>query len=763
MCLGASYSEQVKTSEVVQVAVEGVDQLETYFGAYLPQFFYAMLAPLTLFVVLCFVSVPAAVVLLVCVPLIPVAIAAVQTWAKKLLSKYWGQYTALGDTFLENLQGLTTLKIYQADAFKNDEMNVEAEKFRKITMKVLTMQLNSITIMDLIAYGGALLIVLLAADFFIPMRQLGSFFHIAMNGMAASDKIFRLLDLPEPAHGGVSCPAGDIVCRGLRFSYEPEREILHGVDLTIPQGKFVSLVGESGCGKSTISALLMGRNKGYTGSVAIGGAELRNIEKASLMRRITYVSHQSYLFKGTVRDNLLMGKPGAGDDELWSALTQVNLADFLRGEAGLDRGDLISVITSDIELLKFFYAHTISPAAIAALFTLIMCLFIGHYHALLGLLALAAYVCVGVVIPLITSRRSGDTGMRFRTESGALSAFVLDSLRGLNETIQYDQGAERRAEMDARTDALSKEEAKLKRLTGQNMGITNTAILLFDLAMLVSSAALVQRGELTFDGALIAVLALFSSFGPTVALANLGATLQNTFAAGNRVLDILDEEPVVDEVTGQKEVEFTGAEAEHVTFSYGGEDILSDVSVRFPERSVVGIVGRSGSGKSTLLKLLMRFWDVRKGRVRLSGTDVSSINTGNLREMESFVTQETHLFHDSIKNNLRIAKLDATDDEIVAACKKAAVHDFIMTLPQGYDTLSGGERQRLGLARAFLHDAPLMLLDEPTSNLDSLNEAVILKSLHEQCAGKTVVLVSHRASTMRIADTVYSVEHGRMS
>ena len=357
LCLGASYSEQVKTSEVVQVAVEGVDQLETYFGAYLPQFFYAMLAPLTLFVVLCFVSVPAAVVLLVCVPLIPVAIAAVQTWAKKLLSKYWGQYTALGDTFLENLQGLTTLKIYQADAFKNDEMNVEAEKFRKITMKVLTMQLNSITIMDLIAYGGAalgvimaatqlraekidlagaLLIILLAADFFIPMRQLGSFFHIAMNGMAASDKIFRLLDLSEPAHGGVSCPAGDIVCRGLRFSYEPEREILHGVDLTIPQGKFVSLVGESGCGKSTISALLMGRNKGYTGSMTVGGAELRNIEKASLMRRITYVSHQSYLFKGTVRDNLLMGKPGASDDELWSALTQVDLADFLGGEAGLD-------------------------------------------------------------------------------------------------------------------------------------------------------------------------------------------------------------------------------------------------------------------------------------------------------------------------------------------------------------------------------------------------------------------------------------------
>ena len=357
LCLGASYSEQVKTSEVVQVAVEGVDQLETYFGAYLPQFFYAMLAPLTLFVVLCFVSVPAAVVLLVCVPLIPVAIAAVQTWAKKLLSKYWGQYTALGDTFLENLQGLTTLKIYQADAFKNDEMNVEAEKFRKITMKVLTMQLNSITIMDLIAYGGAalgvimaatqyraghvtlggaLLIILLAADFFIPMRQLGSFFHIAMNGMAASDKIFRLLDLPEPETGGAECPEGEIACRELRFSYEPEREILHGLDLTFPVGSFTAIVGESGCGKSTISSILMGRSRGYGGSVTIGGAELRTIREESLMRHITYVSHRSYLFKGTVRENLLMGCPAADDAALWRALEQVKLADFLRGEQGLD-------------------------------------------------------------------------------------------------------------------------------------------------------------------------------------------------------------------------------------------------------------------------------------------------------------------------------------------------------------------------------------------------------------------------------------------
>ena len=356
--LGASYREQAGTSEVVQVAVEGVNQLETYFGAYLPQFFYAMLAPLTLFACLSFVSLFAALVLLVCVPLIPVSIAAVQTWAKKLLSKYWGQYTALGDTFLENLQGLTTLKIYQSDGFKQEEMNAQAEQFRKITMKVLTMQLNSITIMDLIAYGGAalgavlavaqlrsgrvepagcLLIILLSADFFLPMRQLGSFFHIAMNGMAASDKIFRLLDLPEPERGVQPFPADcSIRCEGLRFSYKPNREVLHGVELSFPAGGFTAIVGESGCGKSTAAAILMGRNKGYGGSVAIGGVELSHIAEDSLMEHITYVSHQSYIFKGTVRDNLLMGKPDAADDALWAALEQVKLADFLRSERGLD-------------------------------------------------------------------------------------------------------------------------------------------------------------------------------------------------------------------------------------------------------------------------------------------------------------------------------------------------------------------------------------------------------------------------------------------
>lgn len=356
--LGNSYKEKVQTSEIVQVAVEGVDQLETYFGAYLPQFFYAMLAPVTLFIVLSFVNIVAALVLLVCVPLIPVAIAAVQTWAKKLLAKYWGKYTALGDTFLENLQGLTTLKIYQADEFKNQEMNEASEEFRKITMKVLTMQLNSITIMDLIAYGGAalgiilaviqcqagnvseegaLLIILLSADFFIPMRQLGSFFHIAMNGMAASDKIFKLLDLPEKGERTGKIGTGkDIVCRDLSFSYEEERQILYGVNLELKEGSFTSIVGESGCGKSTIAGILLGRNEGYSGSVTIGGQELKDISEEEITGNLTYISHQSYLFKGTVRDNLLMGKEDATEEEMWQVLERVNLAGFFRTEQGLE-------------------------------------------------------------------------------------------------------------------------------------------------------------------------------------------------------------------------------------------------------------------------------------------------------------------------------------------------------------------------------------------------------------------------------------------
>lgn len=454
-------------------------------------------------------------------------------------------------------------------------------------------------------------------------------------------------------------------------------------------------------------------------------------------------------------------------DEVFQSLRKLTPAKL----EGKDKGNLITVITSDIELLEVFYAHTISPTAIAVLYTILLCLFIGQFHVILGILALLAYLAVGVLIPLAVSKAGGDDGMRFRTKSGELGSFVLNSLRGLSEILQYGQGQERMRQMNHRTDELSKEEERMKRTTGRNMAITGMTILISDLLMLFVSSMLYQRGALGFDGVLISTVALMSSFGPVTALANLGSTLQNTFAAGNRVLDILEEEPMVKEINGQKEVAFHGAKAEHVTFSYGQETILKDVSADIKENSVVGIIGKSGSGKSTLLKLLMRFWDVQEGSVSISGTGVNQINTSNLRDMESFVTQETCLFHDSVAANLRIAKLDATQEELEAACKKASIHEFIKKLPQGYetqvgelgDTLSGGERQRLGLARAFLHDAPFMLLDEPTSNLDSLNEAVILKSLEEERNGKTVVLVSHRESTMQIADVVYSVERGRMS
>ena len=437
---------------------------------------------------------------------------------------------------------------------------------------------------------------------------------------------------------------------------------------------------------------------------------------------------------------------------------------------GRDKGDLISLITSDVELLEVFYAHTISPICIAFLVEVIMVIFIGSFHWSLGLLALIAFISVGILLPVIISRRSGTLGDELRADNGELSAYVLESIRGLDETIQYG-GKARLNGLTSKTNALSEKQGKLNKLTGINLALANTFILFFDAAMLALCALLYTRGAVGFDGFLIPLVALMSSFGPVTALASLGTTLQATVASGARVLQVIDETPETEDITGQPKIAFSGAAADHVTFSYGKETVLNDLSLTLPEGKIIGIVGKSGYGKSTLLKLLMRFWRVQKGQVSVSGRSVESINTKNLRDMESYMTQETQLFKDTIAGNIRVAKLDATDDEIVEACKKASIHDFIMTLPKGYDTpvgelgdtLSGGERQRIGLARAFLHGAPFMLLDEPTSNLDSLNEAVILKSLKEEAKGKTVALVSHRTSTARIADTVIEMESGRVS
>ena len=468
---------------------------------------------------------------------------------------------------------------------------------------------------------------------------------------------------------------------------------------------------------------------------------------------------------------------------------------------GRDKGNLISIITTDIELLEVFYAHTISPIAIATLTSIIMVIFIGRYHWLAGVLALAAYLIVGVAIPMWNGRRGSQKGMEFRTNFGELNSFVLDSLRGLDETIQYGQGEKRKEQMSERSKNLAGMQESLSKLEGSQRSFTNMVILLASFGMLALTIRLYDNGAMGFEGILTCTIAMMGSFGPVVALSSLSNNLNQTLASGERVLSLLEETPLVEEIPGDVETAkisdteifkdeteehsnnqvvdsearvdyaFAGAEAENVTFAYDNEVILDNYSLKLEPGKMTGIHGASGSGKSTLLKLLMRFWDVQAGSVSVDGTDVRKTPTKHLRDMESYVTQETHLFHDSIANNIAIAKPGATREEIMEAAKKASIHDFIMTLPNGYDTevgelgdtLSGGEKQRIGIARAFLHDSPLILLDEPTSNLDSLNEGIILKSLKESALKKTVVLVSHRVSTMNVADVVYEMENGRIS
>lgn len=461
---------------------------------------------------------------------------------------------------------------------------------------------------------------------------------------------------------------------------------------------------------------------------------------------------------------------------------------------GRDKGNLISIITTDIELLEVFYAHTISPIAIATLTSMVMVIFIGRYHWLAGMLALAAYLIVGVAIPMWNGKRGSQKGMEFRTSFGELNSFVLDSLRGLDETIQYGQGDKRKEQMSERSKNLAGIQKSLSKMEGSQRSFTNMVILLASFGMLALTIWLYDKGAIGFEGILTCTIAMMGSFGPVVALSSLSNNLNQTLASGERVLSLLEETPLVEEIPGDVETpgtesvehEFTGAEAENVTFAYkvnglegdredglgrDNEVILDNYSLKLQPGKITGIHGASGSGKSTLLKLLMRFWDVQDGSISVDGTNVRKIPTRHLRDMESYVTQETHLFHDSIANNIEIAKPGASREEIMEAAKKASIHDFIMTLPKEYDTevgelgdtLSGGEKQRIGIARAFLHECPLILLDEPTSNLDSLNEGIILKSLKESARKKTVVLVSHRVSTMNVADVVYEMENGRIS
>ena len=433
---------------------------------------------------------------------------------------------------------------------------------------------------------------------------------------------------------------------------------------------------------------------------------------------------------------------------------------------GKDKGNLISIITTDTELLEVFYAHTISPIIIAFITSVIMTIFIGSYNIFLGAIALAAYFIVGVIIPVWSSNQGDETGQQYRDELGDLNSYFLSSIRGINDIIQYGVGKERLDEINRRTDELETKQKFLLKQEGSNRAVTDTAILLCSMVMLFAGCIFYNKGQVDFTQVIIPLIALMSSFGPVVAISNLSNNLFHTIAAGNRVLDLLEEEPAVEEVSGKETVEFADMKLENVSFAYDDEVILEDFNMEIKKNTIIGIYGKSGCGKSTLLKLLMRFWEVNNGAITIGGKNINEINTSDLRKMQSFVTQDTYLFNDTIANNIGIAKENATMEEIIAAAKKASIHDFIMSLPKGYDSkvgelggnLSGGEKQRIGIARAFLHDAPMILLDEPTSNLDSLNEGIILKSLMESKENKTIIIVSHRKSTMNIADVVLDVE-----
>lgn len=1061
--LGAGYREKVSTSQVVQLSSEGVEQLETYFGRYLPQFAYSMSAPIILFVVLAIkVNFVVSLILLLLVPLIPVSIVAVMKLAKRLFKKYWGVYSDLGDTFLENLQGLTTSKIYRADERKAAEMDVEASHFRKITMRVLTMQLISTTVMDILAYGGAavgmlvgisyflkgeitlagmLTVILLASEFFLPLRLLGSYFHIAMNGMSASDKIFELLDMEEGTKGEEEVEEGIpvISLENVNFDYDAEREILKNVNMLFPKGSFTSIVGESGCGKSTVVGIISGRNKGYSGSIKLGTKELRDINEASLLKKVTLVKSNGYLFKGTVEENLRMANIQATPEMLWEVLRKVRLDELFKERDGLDtliaekagnlsggqaqrlalarallsksevmifdevtsnidaeseemimevikslagkrtvimishrlynvmesdniymmnkgeitesgthtellakqgeyaklfnsqtaleaytkkkelkpnirkavvvdgmeageeaeyeeakegrrsgiaimgklivlikpllhimaiavllgvtgylcaisltilgvktlgmatggflsetvkylsenaevsgkitvimtamilvavfrgvfhyieqycnhfiafkllaiirhkvfaalrklcpaklegrdKGNLISIITTDIELLEVFYAHTISPIAIAIVVSLIMIVFIGSYSVAAGIFALIAYIVIGVVIPLINGKRGSTLGMKFRNAVGELSSFVLGELRGIDETIQYGAGEKKKKAIYDKSVNLSKIQKELAEAEGRQRGFTNGAIQLFSYGMLLLTLVLYSNSLIEFEAVVICTVAMMSSFGPVVALSALSNNLNQTLASGERVLTLLEEEPEVAEVEAGKDSislsKFTGAKAKAVDFSYGDKKILEDFTLEIKKGKILGIHGASGSGKSTFLKLLMRFWETDSGEILISNKDIKKIVTEDLRKLEGYVTQETHLFTGTIAENIALGKPEAKLGEIKEAAKAASIDEFITSLPNGYDTkvgelgdtLSSGEKQRLGIARAFLYNAPFILLDEPTSNLDSLNEGIILKALKEKSRGRTILLVSHRDSTMNIVN-----------
>lgn len=1156
VALGPSYRSRVKTSDVVQSAGEGVEQIQSFFELFLPQLFYAILAPITLFAVIAPINMPAAVTMLVCAPLIIIVTGIVSMTAARAFKKYWGRYTDMGAAFLDNLQGLETLKNFDADDRAAAEMDKKAEGFRVMTMRVLQIQLRSLTAMDIVAYGGAaagigvalwqyahtaaaaagasaagwspimlaahlpgafaylayglqylmpfgagfpltlaglLLIVLLSAEFFIPMRQLGSYFHVAMNGMTSTKRIFALLDTPEPAHGTATLPAtagtdagtdagtkaGTKADGGITVSFDhvgysydsadsgaavqqtnsAPAPALTDLTFTAYPGQLTAIVGISGSGKSTAAALLAGTLTGYQGSLTLNGVKVSDLSGETLARTITLIGASSHLFAGTLRENLLMALPDDGqngeaasdavDSRLWDTLEQARIADFVRSQqdgldmtiepdaanlsggqrqriaiarallhdspvfvfdeatssvdveseelilatirelvqsrsktvimithrmanaehadqvvvlehgksvetgthaelmaaggvyaklfttqadienfgadhpqpasltasasgsgaavgaapaaapaemstfqvikrllgeakplaglmvaastagtighlaatflpvfgiiagfalagnpvwgmsaagaitamivcavlrgltryveqylnhnvafhllalfrskafaalrrlapaklAGKGKGDLIAMLTTDVELLEIFFAHTISPVAIAVTTTIVYAIVAATLSPWMALALIVSHLIIGIIVPRFFATGVRNLGPAIRGAAGELDNVMLDDMRGLDEIIRFGRGEDRAQAIEDRTRALWCDHAKLSRVNGRFAGVGGLLV-----ALLTSAAAGIAinlAGVNLYDiPALVAAFALLaSSFGPTLALAALPANLTQTFASARRLFGLMDEAPAVVE-TGTANSDYEGMRLDRVTFAYpgeGSEAILADFSLDVPQHGILGIQGPSGRGKSTMLKLLMRYWDPQRGQVTLSGTPLPQIDVHARRRIQAMMSQETHLFDGTIRENLLIALPESEirnggaagvlDARLREALAKASVLDLIDSLPDGLDTqvgelgdrLSEGERQRIGLARVFLRNADLVLFDEPTSRLDALNEAIILRSIHElskseQNADKgqdvAVVLVSHRESAMRVADAVLNL------
>ncbi len=1142
VALGSSYKEQVSTTQAVQICGEGAEKLEVYLGQYLPQLFYAVLAPLTLFVLFLFIDVPAAVVLLVCVPLIPIAIVVIMKVARRVMGAYWDSYTDLGQTFYESISALTTLKLFQADEAKQQQMDEEAEGFRASTMRLLRMQLNSITVMDFFTFGGAAVgivialfqlaageislaaavsVALLAVEFFLPMRILGSYFHTAMGAAPVLDQMFSLLGLPDLNQGTeiVEASEVEIACEGLSYSYG-EGDALADINLKAEENTFVGITGESGSGKSTLAKLLSGELMGYTGSVRFNGVELRDISPDSLHGLVTHISASAYIFKGTIRTNLLVGNRNATDYALWSALGKCNLDDFVLNQGGLDipvaegganlsggqrqrlaiarallrdtpiylfdestsnvdadserdilaciqrlsiektvivishrlsalawadnivvmekgriveqgthgslavgggayaklwqqqeqmealarqaeevramhsksdgeadvdvpeamaealqkmppsiatatrsymkgakiralveegggmpaghpadilidaadsaqggaavkgdasaaqaegpdaatansaagsngsaaratadsakkkrsvpsvvwgllglfgklwplvgtstlfasfgfaaailmvvlgaaamlgiaadcftwnialvaalvllcgvvrgflrygerlvshdqtfqalavirskvfrhmrtlaparleardTGDLITLLTADIELLEVFYAHTISPVLVALIVSVAVAVGIGAQQVWLGIAALAGFAVVGVLLPILLNLWTDTLGRRTKERSVRFGSFMYESLMGLSEVLRFGATDLRRDELGGRMGALAAEEVKMARRSAVAQGLTDAITLASCFLFAYLAYALTAQGLVAGVAAAACVVAYSVSFDPVRAVAHLGSSLHQTLASGERVLDFLDERPeTLDVEEGAQPAAFTGAELQDVTFSYGEEEVLSNFNVRIQPGAFLHVAGPSGAGKSTFLKLLMRVWDAQQGSVTVSGVEVRNIETRTLRTLEGSMTQTTHLFSGTIRQNIAFVRPGCTDEEVDRAVSQASLASLIERLPKGLETqlgeigegLSAGERQRIGLARIFLYDAPFLLLDEPTSNLDCLNEVAVLNALAQAREGKTIAMVSHRMSAAAFADTTLVVDQGRLS